>query len=74
MFFVTGTVGKLKIRVNSVVESDFEDAKSTAHVLAAHGIDQVSVVAGKIPSGEEPGDPLYVVEPDGYGHLVRAAA
>ena len=74
MFFVTGTVGKLKIRIHSVVQGDLEDAKSTAHVLAAHGIDNVAVAAGEISSGEATGIPLYVVEPDGYGHPVRAAA
>ena len=74
MLYVTGTVGKLKIRVLSTVQEDLEDAKSTAHVLAAHGINDVAVMTGEILGGDEPGRPVYVVERDGYGHPVQVAA
>lgn len=74
MLFVTGTVGKLKIRVHSVVEGDLEDAKSTAHVLAAHGIENVAVMSGETAGGKETGRAVYKVEADGYGHPVQVAA
>lgn len=72
MLFVTGTVGKFKVRIFSVVEGDFEDAKHVAHMIGANCIDDVRVIDGQINNGVLQGVERYKVEPDGYGHAVEA--